>query len=167
MAKTSAQNLSSLAVVGIDIGKDVFHLVGFDADGVLVLRRKIKRLALEVEFKKLPACIVGMEACLSAHFVSRTLRKLGFEPRIIPAKYQRPPIFCKILLAFSSRSIHWRNSAHWVFVKFGSAVDLVPDIGALYGINLVDPHLKCPRVSPIPNFVSHAFGCNTLNTKTE
>ena len=82
--------MSDLHVIGIDIGKDVFHLVGFDADGNITLRRKIRRLALTDVFKKLPHCIVGMEACLSAHFVSRTLRRLGFDPRIIPAKYTRP-----------------------------------------------------------------------------
>lgn len=87
MTKTSP---TSISVVGIDIGKDVFHLVGFDTAGTVVLRRKIKRLALETEFNRLPSCIVGMEACLSAHFVSRTLRKLGFDPRIIPAKYTKP-----------------------------------------------------------------------------
>ncbi len=90
MANTAKHKTLALASIGIDIGKDVFHLVGFDADGQIVLRRKIKRLALVSEFKKLPACIVGMEACLSAHFVSRTLRQLGFEPRIIPAKYTKP-----------------------------------------------------------------------------
>jgi len=79
-----------LVSVGIDIGKDVFHVVAFDLGGTLVLRRKIKRLALEKEFERLPRCVVGMEACLSAHFVSRTLRSLGFEPRIIPAKYTKP-----------------------------------------------------------------------------
>ena len=83
-------DVNDLVVVGVDIGKDVFHLVGFDADGNLVLRRKIKRLALTATFEKLPRCVVGMEACLSAHFVSRTLRGLGFEPRIIPAIYVRP-----------------------------------------------------------------------------
>jgi transposase len=87
MTKT---NITRLTSVGIDIGKDVFHLVGFDDDGTLVLRKKIKRLALVSTFEDLPRCIVGMEACLSAHFVSRTLRKLGFEPRIIPAKYTKP-----------------------------------------------------------------------------
>ncbi len=82
--------LSELAVVGVDIGKDVFHVIGFDDDGTLVLRKKIKRLALVATSEKFPRCIVGMEAGLSAHFVSRTLRKLGFEPRIIPAKYVKP-----------------------------------------------------------------------------
>jgi transposase len=90
MANSAKQQTLTLTCVGIDIGKDVFHLVGFDPDGQIVLRRKIKRLALVSEFKKLPACIVGMEACLSAHFVSRTLRQLGHQPRIIPAKYTKP-----------------------------------------------------------------------------
>jgi transposase len=90
MAKASKKYISGLVSIGVDIGKEVFHLIGFDENGNLVLRQKIKRLALVPTFEKLPRCIVGMEACLSAHFVSRTLRKLGFEPRIIPAKYTRP-----------------------------------------------------------------------------
>ena len=80
----------TLTTIGVDIGKDVFHVVGFDAEGKIALRRKIKRLALADTFRRLPPCIVGMEACLSAHFVSRTLRQLGHEPRIIPAIYVKP-----------------------------------------------------------------------------
>ena len=87
MAKNDFDELMS---VGVDIGKDVFHLVGFDHDGQLVLRKKLKRLALVATFEQLPRCIVGMEACLSAHFVSRTLREMCFEPRIIPAIYVKP-----------------------------------------------------------------------------
>ena len=90
MAKTIQAELSGFATIGIDIGKDVLHLVGFDQMRRITLRRKIKRLALVSTFETLSPCIVGMEACLSAHFVSRTLRKLGFEPRIIPAKYTKP-----------------------------------------------------------------------------
>lgn len=90
MTRTTSNTEAELAVVGIDIGKDVFHLVGFDANGKIAFRRKIRRLALEETFKTLPGCIVGMEACLSAHFVARTRRRLGHEPRIIPAKYAKP-----------------------------------------------------------------------------
>src|SRR5215472_16844496 len=70
-------NMSSPVVVGVDIGKEVFHLVGIAADGKIAFRRRIRRLALKDVFEKLPPCIVAMEACLSAHFVSRTLRGLG------------------------------------------------------------------------------------------
>jgi len=84
MAKTEFDELMS---VGIDIGKDTFHIIGFDHNGQRVIHKQIKRFALVATFEKLPRCIVGMVACLSAHFVSRTLRKMGFEPRIIPVIY--------------------------------------------------------------------------------
>jgi len=84
------KNLGELAVIGVDIGKDTFHLVGFNLSGERVLRKKIKRLSLKAVFEDLPRCVVGMEACMSAHFVSRMLRELGFEPRIIPAIYVKP-----------------------------------------------------------------------------
>ena len=87
---TKSNAPSQLSVIGIDIGKGVFHLVGFDADGKILIRKKIRRLGLVPTFEKLPRCLVGMEACLSAHFISRTLRELGFEPRIIPAMYVAP-----------------------------------------------------------------------------
>ena len=83
-------NTSPPTVIGVDIGKDVFHLVGFGAGGKIAFRRRIRRLGLKDAFEKLPPCIVGMEACLSALFVSRTLRALGHEPRIIPAIYVKP-----------------------------------------------------------------------------
>ena len=66
MAKTEFSERMS---IGIDIGKDTFHLVGFNQDGQRVLRKQIKRLALIATFEELPRCVVGMEACLSAHFV--------------------------------------------------------------------------------------------------
>src|ERR1044072_4286869 len=85
---------ASLAVIGVDIGKEVFHVVGLGVDGKIAFRKKVRRLGFEDAFEKLPPSIVGMEACLSAclsaHFVSRVLRRLGHEPRIIPAIYVRP-----------------------------------------------------------------------------
>src|SRR5438105_4634478 len=77
MTNDPSQPAQTFASIGIDIGKDVFHVVGFDPNGKVVLRKKFKRLALESELAKLPPSIVGLEACLSAHFVSRTLRRLG------------------------------------------------------------------------------------------
>src|SRR6516162_3623047 len=85
-------NIGSLAVIGVDIGKEVFHIVGLGVDGKIAFRRKIRRLGLKDAFEKLPPCIVGMQACLSAHFVSRVLRALGHEPRIIPAIYVKPSL---------------------------------------------------------------------------
>lgn len=90
MKPETKAHTTSLTVIGVDIGKDVFHLVGFGVDGKIAFRRRIRRLALKDTFERLPRCIVGMEACLSAHFVSRVLRGLGHEPRIIPAIYVKP-----------------------------------------------------------------------------
>lgn len=81
--------LDELVAVGVDLDKDTFHLVGFDRAGQLVMGRQIKRLALQSTFEQLLRCIVGREACISAHFVSWT-RGMGFEPRIIPAIYVKP-----------------------------------------------------------------------------
>src|SRR3954451_15542744 len=90
MKPKTESTAAPLTVIGVDIGKEVFHLVGFGADGKIAFRKKIRRLDLNEAFEQLPPCIVGMEACLSAHFVSRTLRALGHEPRIIPAIYVKP-----------------------------------------------------------------------------
>jgi len=54
MATKSQRNVPALSSVGIDIGKDVFHLVGFDPDGTIAIRRKVKRLALIPTLEKLP-----------------------------------------------------------------------------------------------------------------
>src|ERR1043165_7525744 len=90
MKPKTDSNTASLAVVGVDIGKEVFHIVGLGIDGKIAFRRKIRRLGLEDAFRRRPPCIVGMEACLSAHFISRVLRALGHEPQIIPAIYVKP-----------------------------------------------------------------------------
>lgn len=90
MKSKTLGDTDEITVIGVDIGKETFHLVGFNHAGERVLRKKIKRLALKSTFDKLPRCVVGMEACMSAHFVSRMLRELGFEPRIIPAIYVKP-----------------------------------------------------------------------------
>lgn len=90
MKTKTPEGIDEITVIGVDIGKDTFHLVGFNYAGQRVLRKKIKRLALQSTFEKLPRCVIGMEACMSAHFVSRMLRELGFEPRIIPAVYVKP-----------------------------------------------------------------------------
>lgn len=78
MKLNKPEDIDEIVVIGVDIGKDTFHLVGFDQAGQRVLRKKIKRLSLQPTFEDLPRCIVGMEACMSAHFVSRMLRELGF-----------------------------------------------------------------------------------------
>src|ERR1700727_308754 len=78
------------AVVGIDIGKNSFHIVGLDQRGAIVLRQKWSRGQVEARFANMPACLVGMEACVGAHHLSRKLKEFGHDARLMPAKYVRP-----------------------------------------------------------------------------
>jgi transposase len=81
---------TAIAVVGIDIGKNSFHIVGLDDRGAIVLRQKWSRGQVEVRFANMPPCLIGMEACVGAHHLSRKLNALGHDARLMPAKYVRP-----------------------------------------------------------------------------
>ena len=72
---------SAIAVIGIDIGKNSFHLVGLDKRGAIVLRQKWSRGQVETRLANLPPCLVGMEACVGAHHLSRKLKALGHDAR--------------------------------------------------------------------------------------
>ena len=65
---------STIAVIGIDIGKNSFHIVGHDERGAIVLRQKWSRGQVEARFANIPPCLIGMEACVGAHHLSRKLR---------------------------------------------------------------------------------------------
>jgi transposase len=81
---------TAVAVIGIDIGKNSFHIVGHDERGAIVLRQKWSRGQLEARFANLPLCLIGLEACVGAHHLSRRLKALGHDARLMPAKYVRP-----------------------------------------------------------------------------
>jgi transposase len=81
---------TSPAIIGIDIGKNSFHVVGHDQRGAIVLRQKWSRGQVEARFANLPRCLIGMEACVGAHHLSRKLQALGHQARLMPAKYVRP-----------------------------------------------------------------------------
>src|SRR4051794_34339744 len=81
---------TAIAVIGIDIGKNSFHVVGHDARGAIVLRQKWSRGQVEARLANIPPCLIGMEACVGAHHLSRKLASLGHDARLMPAKYVRP-----------------------------------------------------------------------------
>jgi len=76
--------------IGLDIAKSVFHVHVADGNGRMILSRKLRRSQVEPFFAKLPKCVVGMEACGSAHHWARIIRALGHEVRLIPAAYVKP-----------------------------------------------------------------------------
>src|SRR5262245_60249876 len=83
-----AQNATT--VIGIDIGKNSFHIVGLDDRGAIVLRQKWSRSQVEARLANMPPCLIGMEACVGAHHLSRKLKALGHDARLMPARYVRP-----------------------------------------------------------------------------
>ena len=85
----SNQSNSTVATMGIDIGKNSFHVVGLDQRGAIVLRQKWSRGQIEARLANMPPCLIGMEACVGAHHLSRKLQALGHDARLMPAKYVR------------------------------------------------------------------------------
>ena len=76
--------------IGIDLGKTVFHLVGLDLRGEVVVRKKFSRKQLLRFTANRQVALIGMEACGGSHFLGRALREQGHEVRLIPAQYVKP-----------------------------------------------------------------------------
>jgi transposase len=76
--------------LGIDLGKTVFHLVGLDTSGQVVVRKRCSRTQLLAFTANLQVQLIGMEACSGAHFLGRALRAQGHEVRLMPAQYVKP-----------------------------------------------------------------------------
>src|SRR3989449_9534737 len=85
-----SNRLEAVATLGIDIGKNTFHLIGLDRKGAIVLRQKLSRGQVQARLANIPACLIGMEACVGAHHLSRQLKAHGHEARLMPARYVRP-----------------------------------------------------------------------------
>ena len=76
--------------LGIDLGKNVFHVVGLDERGAVALKRRVTRTQLAVLVGNLPRCLVGMEACPGSHHMARRLEAHGHTVRLLPPQYVRP-----------------------------------------------------------------------------
>ena len=75
-----------VTTIGLDIAKNVFQVHGIDAAEKVVVRKQLRRGQVMAFFTSLPLCLIGMEACATAHYWARELRKLGHEVRLMPAK---------------------------------------------------------------------------------
>lgn len=79
-----------ITTIGIDLAKTVFQVHGVDAQGKTVLRKQLKRDQMAVFFVNLPPCLIGMEACGSAHFWARKLQELGHTVRLMAPQFVKP-----------------------------------------------------------------------------
>src|SRR4249920_3704709 len=82
--------MQTVATIGLDIAKSVFQVHGVDAEGRVVIRRQLKRRYVLTFFQKMAPCLVGIEACASAHHWSRELQALGHTVRLMPPAYVKP-----------------------------------------------------------------------------
>ena len=82
--------MEEVITIGVDLAKNVFQLHGVDGDGKVVIRRQLRRGRVLPFFEKQPRCLVGMEACATAHHWAREIGKLGHEVRLMPPRYVKP-----------------------------------------------------------------------------
>src|SRR5262249_46631149 len=79
--------MGEVTSIGLDLAKHVFQVHGVDAEGATVVRKQLRRAQVLAFFSRLPPCLVGLEACATAHYWGRELRALGHEVRLMPAQY--------------------------------------------------------------------------------
>jgi transposase len=79
-----------ITTVGIDLAKNVFQVHGVDERGKAVLRKQLRRVQVAIFFGNLPPCVIGMEACASAHYWGRTLQRYGHTVRLMASQFVKP-----------------------------------------------------------------------------
>ena len=85
-----SRSMKQVTTIGLDLAKQVFQVHSADTEGSPIFSRKLRRAEVLRFFEKSPPCLVGMEACGGAHHLSRKLKALGHDARLMPAKYVRP-----------------------------------------------------------------------------
>ena len=82
--------MEQITTIGLDIAKNVFQVHGIAADGAVVVRRQLRRTQVLPFFEKQASCLVGIEACATAHHWAREIAALGHEVRLMPPRYVKP-----------------------------------------------------------------------------
>lgn len=82
--------MSEVTTIGVDLAKNVFQIHGVDASEKTVIRKQLRRRQILPFFRKLPPCLVGMEACATSHHWAREIAALGHEVKLMPPRYVKP-----------------------------------------------------------------------------
>ena len=86
----SKKDTTVIRAIGIDTGKNTLHMVGLDEKGAIVLREKVSRNRITARLVNVPPCLIGIEAGMATHYMSRELLALGHEVKQVPPAYARP-----------------------------------------------------------------------------
>ena len=86
----STTSLKACPTIGIDIGKNTFHLIGLDKMGAIVLRQKLSRNQVDIRLANMPRCLIGMEACVGGASPESATQGARHDARLMPARYVRP-----------------------------------------------------------------------------
>lgn len=84
------KNVEVIRAIGIDTGKNTLHMVGLDEKGAIVLREKVSRNRIAARLVNVPPCLIGIEAGMATHYMSRELLALGHQVKQVPPAYARP-----------------------------------------------------------------------------
>ena len=79
-----------ISVLGVDMAKQVFHLVGMDAHGTILVRKRLYRAQVMACIAQLPPTLIGMEACGGAHYWARRFREHGHEVKLMAPQFVKP-----------------------------------------------------------------------------
>lgn len=127
----------TITTIGLDIAKRVFQVHGADAAGRAILRRKLQRNEVLAFFAELPACLVGIEACGTAHYWAREIGALGHEVRLLPAAYVKPYVkrgktdaadaeaICEAVTRPSMRTVPIKSADHQAVLLLHRVRDLL------------------------------------------
>jgi hypothetical protein len=115
-----------IRAIGIDTGKNTLHMVGLDEKGAIVLREKVSRSKIDARLGNVPPCLIGIEAGMATHYMSRELVALGHKVKQVPPTYSKPfrqghkndfrDAQAVRWLKFSSVTRYWRTGAAAILV---------------------------------------------------
>ena len=136
------------SIIGLDIAKRCFQVHGIDADGEVILARALTRARLLPFFSGLAPCLIGIEACATAHHWARELRALGHEVRLIPPAYVKPYVRRNKSDAKDAAAI-WRTIDPPSSPRFRSSPNTLVASGTILGgMCVVAPTPPHPRKFP-------------------
>ena len=122
-------SMSEITTVGLDLAKHVFQVHGIDAEGTTILRRRLRRYQVLAFFSRLPRCVVGMEACATAHYWARELAALGHHRG---GDYRAGEAAAGLAQEQRGQSAAGQHSGHWADHRHGYSKKL-HQIGAYIG----------------------------------